>query len=208
MFGRARGSAVEHPLHTRGVDGSIPSAPTNSNSQFTSGFASSAGSVSPSRRVTAGQPLRSPSRAPGRAAPSHPPLRFTVDRRQRGGDPLPAAPGLSNLPDGKSKNFWCKLPPPRVLASEPCATPLPSFCCSSPASCSRCTSCAAAHAWADAPRSSNDLRLRCRKRDEAGPAHSHSAPRDSWFRMAQDPPVVEALLWVMPGAIMWAEPRA
>ena len=24
----ARGSAVEHPLHTRGVDGSIPSAPT------------------------------------------------------------------------------------------------------------------------------------------------------------------------------------
>src|ERR1044071_2753646 len=28
-FGRARGSAVEHSLHTRGVGGSIPPAPTN-----------------------------------------------------------------------------------------------------------------------------------------------------------------------------------
>ena len=33
--GRARGSAVEHSLHTRGVGGSIPPAPTTSNAPFT-----------------------------------------------------------------------------------------------------------------------------------------------------------------------------
>src|SRR5678809_230782 len=32
-LGRARGSAVEHPLHTRGVGGSIPPAPTNLHSR-------------------------------------------------------------------------------------------------------------------------------------------------------------------------------
>src|SRR5688572_4915609 len=42
LFGRARGSAVEHPLHTRRVDGSIPSAPTNNftdSGQFSFGIA-------------------------------------------------------------------------------------------------------------------------------------------------------------------------
>ena len=81
---RARGSAVEHPLHTRGVDGSIPSAPTS--------LRSASPSYGQAGCVTVNPPAAWLTRAPTAKA-------VRRSRRKRGAEadfPLTQAPGLAS----------------------------------------------------------------------------------------------------------------